>query len=298
MKDKSATRAQLAKFDPVHVTAPQLFVSLSRKNKQRDTEKLLVIYTPVTEAGTATFEFHGPDRLGVDDLQVLQGLIAVGTEQGREIATSRVQKSPPKMEGNPVGFPETLVVSSSFSYLARTIGYRAPDSGETLRLIRASIERMSKVTVFFRESIDGRAVRLDSFISQYESDLSADGLQVGLNSRMTAAIFAVNRGEQYIKVHLDEVRRLKSDPARLIHHRLHFLQEGASVKIGLDTLASYVWLPTTSYDAIRKRRAAVSKALDELRSIGWKVVKTESDSVVWVIRPRVSAELGRKVPQN
>jgi hypothetical protein len=287
MKSKPPSlRGQIGKFDPIHVTAPLLFVSLNRKSKQRETGNLQVIYTPVSKDKAVTFEFFGPNLLGVDDLRVFQGLIGVGTEQNRELARSRVVKDVDNSINVPEPFAGRIVVSCSFGYLARVIGYKAPESGATVRVIKDCLSRMSSVSISYRASDTNDSISLGSLITNRDTDYLSDGLSIELNSSSTAAVLASNKNEQYFKMNLDEVRKLRTDSARLIHHRLHYLKEGGSIQIRFDTLAGYVWPPTDSKNAQRKRLEAVRKVLFELASIDWKH-KVESESTLRIFRPHV-----------
>jgi len=279
-------RGQIGKFDPIHVTAPLLFVSLNRKSKQRETGNLQFIYTPASKDKAVTFVFFGPNLLGVDDLRVFQGLIGVGTEQNRKIARSRVKKNADNVVNVPEPFADRILVSCSFGYLARVIGYKAPDSGATVRVVKDCLTRMSSVSISYRASDTNDLISLGSLITNRDTDYLSDGLSIELNSSSTAAVLASSKNEQYFKMNLDEVRNLRTDSARLIHHRLHYLKEGGSIQVRLETLAGYVWPPTDSTNAERKRLVALKKVLLELESIGWKH-KVESESTIRIFRPRV-----------
>jgi hypothetical protein len=108
-------------------------------------------------------------------------------------------------------------------------------------------------------------------LAEYASD-EADGKPfVALNPRITEAILGQR---SYTRIEMDEVRGLKSDPARLIHQRLcGWLDPGSRHSVGLDTLMGYVSPDNVdpASRTFRKRRAAVNKALDELKTISWKV---------------------------
>lgn len=71
---------------------------------------------------------------------------------------------------------------------------------------------------------------------------------------------------------MNEVRALRSEPARIIHQRLcGWINPGKMGRISLDTICSYAWPDDATDDALRKRRQLARKALDELVSIGWTV---------------------------
>ncbi|GAA3711567.1 hypothetical protein GCM10022421_18730 [Oceanisphaera sediminis] len=64
------------RHDPAHCLAPGLFRSLQRGERKR--LKLDVTYTH----GFDSIRFWGPEPLGVDDLRVLQGLVAMAAISG------------------------------------------------------------------------------------------------------------------------------------------------------------------------------------------------------------------------
>jgi len=65
-----------ARHDPAHVLAPGLFRSLGRGDRAR--LKLDVTYIH----GDDRLEFGGKEPLGVDDMRVLQGLVAMAGPEG------------------------------------------------------------------------------------------------------------------------------------------------------------------------------------------------------------------------
>lgn len=291
MTNTSKHQSELIKLDPAHVSAPGLFRSLNRKKREREHSKLLVVYSPHADSDGQVLEFHGPEPLGADDLRVLQGILALATLNSKELTNARLEF----VEGEvaPV-MPERIAVKCSFSHLARTIGYATPSSGATHLTIRECIERMAKVTIFYRASHHGRSVRLDPFIDSYESDLNLNGVNVQLNKLMTVAVLAGRKGDKYLKMRMDEVRLLKSDHARLIHHRLHYLNEGASVHIGFEKLVGYVWPEVGSPKVDSKRLGLVKKALNELLTLGWSW-QPEGKASVRIFRPRDSSKVREEI---
>lgn len=287
MKYHSKYQSDLVKLDPAHVSAPGLFRSLNRKKREREHSKLHVVYTPQSEVDGQVLEFHGPEPLGTDDLRVLQGLLAIATKNFMELANARVEH----VDGEPVPLmPERLLVQCTFSHLARTIGYSTPSSGATHKSIRECIERMAKVTIFLRDSPQGRSIRLDPFIANYESDLSSNGVNVELNKLMTVAVLSGRKGDKYLKMRMEEVRLLKTDHARLLHHRLHYLNEGGSIRIGYDKLIGYVWQEAGSPKTDSKRLGHIKNAINELVTIGWSW-RPESEASVRIFRPKDSLKV-------
>lgn len=259
-----------ARHDPAHVLAPGLFRSLGPGD--RTAMKLDVTYLH----GQDQLEFKGHEPLGVDDMRVLQGIVAMAgpdglilrdeddlPEAGRQLLLDLF--SPPAVVAEAGRKPDTLVVRDSFRRLAREIGL--PEGGANLRLIRKSVERLFGVTVFVQSGKRRVGMRL---LSAYASDEGNGDLYVALNPRLAGAIFG---DRQHIRIDLAEVRALGTDPARLIHQRLcGWIDAGKSGKVSIETLAEYVWpVPTEVESTQKKRRATTRKALAELSAIGWTV---------------------------
>lgn len=259
-----------ARHDPAHVLAPGLFRSLGPGD--RAAMKLDVTYLH----GQDQMEFKGHEPLGVDDMRVLQGIVAMAgpdglilrdeddlPEAGRQLLLDLF--SPPAVVAEAGRKPDTLVVRDSFRRLAREIGL--PEGGANLRLIRKSVERLFGVTVFVQSGKRRVGMRL---LSAYASDEGSGDLYVALNPRLAGAIFG---DRQHIRIDLAEVRALGTDPARLIHQRLcGWIDAGKSGKVSIETLAEYVWPVSTEVESTqKKRRATTRKALAELSAIGWTV---------------------------
>ncbi len=274
-----------ARHDPAHVLAPGLFRSLGPNDRKR--LKLDVTYVH----GEDALQFTGFEPLGVDDLRILQGLVAMAgkdglwlkdegdpSESARQLMLDLF--TPPHELVLAGQKPDTLVVRNSFRRLAREIGMA--ESGQSIKIIRKSIERLFGVTIFVQTGKKRFATRL---LSSYASDEGTGDLFVALNPRVTAAIMG---DTQYIRIDLDEVRGLKTDPARLIHQRLcGWIDMGRTAKVRIETLAEYAWpVAALTESTVRKRRAKVRDAMQELRDIGWTVTEGK-DGVCEIMRPRM-----------
>lgn len=251
------------RHEPGHVLAPGLFRSLKRGDYKK--LKLDVAY----EFGDGErLEFGGKEPLGVPELRVLQGLIAMAgpgglllspepkTESGQQLRLL-LETRFDAVQAN------ALVVKSSFRALAGTIGYA---DVENTKGIQESIERLWGVSVIAQKGRRRMGFRL---LSSYDSD-SADGrLHVALNPRIAQAILGESR---HCRISLKEVRALRTDPARLIHQRLcGWIDAGKSGTVTMETLCEYVWLDETNSNALKQRRTSVRKALEELGCLGWVV---------------------------
>lgn len=252
-----------ARHDPAHCLAPGLFRSLKKGDRKR--LKLHVVYD---YGDGKRVEFSGPEPLGADDLRILQGLIAMAgpgglvlspdpkTEEGKQLRLFME----PKWEAT---LQNALVVKGSYYELAREIGYANPND---TRPIRDCIERLWKVSIIAQNGSKRQGYRM---LSEYSSDDASGALHVALNPRIAQAVL----GEHpHSRIDLAEVRQLVTDPARLIHQRLcGWIDQGKSGKVKLDTLCEYVWIDEAKPEAMKKRRQAVRRAMQELVTAGWSV---------------------------
>lgn len=254
------------RHDAAHCLAPGLFRSLKRGERKK--QNLHVIY----QFGTKELiEFIGPWALGAEDLVVLQGLVAMSAPQklllnhkhtGKAVATLR--------EGLELKwdamYDVSAVISSSLRKLAREIGYD-PDSGGDLKTIVKCIERLWAVSIIVQTGNIRKGYRL---LSSYTSQSKTGKLLVALNPRVTEAIF----GERpYTRINMEEVRQIKSDPARILHQRLSaIIAPGQSKKIFPETLIPYIWPDSVTGSTLRTRRQVLKKALVEIAATGaWDI---------------------------
>ena len=251
-----------ARHDPAHCLAPGLFRSLKRGDRKRG--KLDVAYD---YGDGKRIEFSGPEPLGADDLRILQGLVAMAgpgglvlspepqTEAGQQLR----QFLEPKWEAVQ---QDAMVVKGSYRALAREIGYADPDN---TRPIRDCIERLWKVSIIAQNGRKRQGFRL---LSEYASDEQDGKLYVALNPLIARAVMG---GGQHVRIDMDEVRALQTDPARLMHQRLcGWIDPGKSGRVGLDTLCGYIWPDeATNPNTLKTRRQTARKALAELAALGW-----------------------------
>ena len=257
--DGSVAKSDLdhVRHDPGHVLAPGLFRSLGPGDRKR--MKLDVSY----QHGDDKIEFKAFEPLGADDMRVLQGLVAMSGPDGLimedhddlDEVSKQLQLSlfkPPAEFRIAEQKPKTLVLRGSFRRVAREIGMS--EGGQSLRNIKRCIERLYSVTVFVETGGERYGTRL---LSSYSSNEETGQLYVALNPRISQAVMG---HRQHIRIDLDEMRELSSDPSRLIHQRLSgWIDPGKTGRVSLDKLAEYVWpdtatvsythltLPTTPY---------------------------------------------------
>ncbi len=122
-----------ARHDRAHCLAPGLFRSLKRGDRKR-----LKLHVAYEYGDKRRIEFKGPEPLGVDDLRILQGLVAMAgpsglilspepkTEKGKQLRLVLE----PKWEAVK---QDALVVKGSYRTLAREIGYANIENSKPIR---------------------------------------------------------------------------------------------------------------------------------------------------------------------
>jgi hypothetical protein len=274
-----------ARHDRAHVLAPGLFKSLAPGDRKR--LKLDITYD---FGDGAQIEFKGFEPLGVLEMRVLQGLVAMAGPAGLVLedednaSPTGQQLMLDLFEPDPVVRaaklkPASLVVRDSFRRLAREIGME--EGGKSLKQIRQAIERMFAVNIFVQAGKKRVGMRM---LAAYASDEGTGDLYVALNPRIASAIMG---HEPHARIDLNEARGLDSDPARLIHQRLSgWIDVGRSGEVGVDRLMEYVWPdPPPGDSAVRMRRSKVRHAVREISGVGWRVTEVKKD--VWrFIRPK------------
>lgn len=276
-----------ARHDRAHVLAPGLFRSLAPGDRKK--LKLDITYD---FGDREQIEFKGFEPLGVLEMRVLQGLVALAGPDGL-ILDDQERAGPAGQqlmldifEPDPVVRaaklkPASLVVRDSFRRLAREIGM--DEGGASVKKIRKAVERMFGVTIFV-QSRNGKRLGM-RLLAGYASDEGTGDLYVALNPRIAAAVMG---DTPHARIDLAEVRQLESDPARLIHqHLCGWLDPGKSAEIGIEKLAGYVWPDPAANDAaVRWRKARVRKSLSEIEALGWRVDLIKKD--MWrFIRPKL-----------
>ncbi|MBJ3277049.1 replication protein C, partial [Salmonella enterica subsp. enterica serovar Derby] len=199
-------------------------------------------------------EFSGPEPLGADDLRILQGLVAMAGPGGLVLSpepqTEAGQQLRLFLEPKWEAFQQdAMVVKGSYRALAREIGYANPDDTKP---VRECIERLWKVSIIAQNGRKRQGFRL---LSEYASDEQDGKLYVALNPLIARAVMG---GAQHVRIDMDEVRALQTDPARLMHQRLcGWIDPGKSGRVELDTLCGYVWPgQATNPNTLKTRRQA------------------------------------------
>lgn len=260
-----------SRFDPTYCLAPGLFRSLQKGEKTQ----LDIVYE---FSANKRFEFNGPELLGAVDLRVLQGLIALAGPSSKDLppepstTTGKNLRAALALTEGALEM-NALVVKLSYGALAREVGYA---NARDTKPIRRSIERLAQVSVCASDGQKKQGYRLIA------CDISSGSLHVALSPGISQAI--TNRG-RHARIELGEVRGLKSDPARLVHHRLcGWIDQGKSQKVSLDTLCSYVRPDEASPQTQKKRRQTLRNIFPELFAVGWKMREYAKDRFE-ILRP-------------
>lgn len=242
---------------------PGLFRSLPRGARKR--QKLDVV-AAVGEG--VTIRCIGFEPLAADDMRLLQGLIALAGPEGLLLRAEPTSAWARQLRSDLHLISETaegdaLVVSTGVGRLLREIGLSG--GGENFKAIRTSLIRLSSVTMIISRSSEQASVSLIS----HHLDEATGRVHVALNPRIASAILGQS---QHSRIDMNEIRLIKSDPARLIHQRLcGWIDPSACRRVTVETLCSYVWPAPTKIAATEKKRfRTVRRAIAELEMLGWK----------------------------
>lgn len=287
----------LAKFDHASVVLPGLFRSLTKGSEHR---KQPLHIEHVFEESDTFICVKAPELLGGDDLKVLQGLVGIATESARPYCTalqdfnSGLRRTAPE----PVSARSTCTMPE----LCRASGYRSR-STTGYDAIRASIRRLEQVTIQLSVRGVPTSPAGERFLTVHRlADKAPNLVDVGFHSSLQAAILAVADGDVYVKVNLDEARLHRTNPARVLHHRLSYLNEGRRQEFKRQTLENYIYVEDGIADTARARchrRKEAAEAWNALRSdSGWKVVEDDNTGLVAVTRKRDARSKPRSNQQH
>jgi len=259
-----------ARHDTAHCCMPGLFRALQRGSRR--TEKLDVTH----HFGGFVFQFVGYQPLGGDDLRILQGIVAQ-TSLDRFLLTPSptdplaVELRKGLNASGDAQEKDGIVCQLSLRSLLHEVGM-CSSSGKNIASAQASLKRLASVTVFVTRG----ATTASYHMLSYAVNKATGVLHVALNHRFAEAIL----GSKHVRIDLAEVRKLKSDPARVIHQRLcGFVDIGCSRKVSVDTLCQYAWHePAKSSASHRKRRERVRKAVAEIGECGWIITRETAET--------------------
>ena len=282
-----------AKMDPA-ICLSGLFRTLKKGERRKG--KLDITF----KFGDAIVRFVGFEPLGVDDMRVLQGLVALAGPAGMSVSANTSFKNGLKVRKRmqlqgAAASEDTLAVRTRLKTFLAELGKENP-GGRDIKLLRASLLRLANVTVCVTVGSKIGTAHLLSFAADtadtadteeseepppaLESSFADDAsiktgeLIVNLNPRLSKIILG---DSGYTRIEMSEVRALKSDIASLIHQRLcGFIAPGKSREVGLETVMSYAYPQQMSASGVtlRQWRSRVRLALEELRALpGWEITE-------------------------
>ena len=252
-----------AKFDHSSIVIVGLFSSLNRNAAPPDGR---VEFKWSHSDGDDELVVSCGSQLSDSDQRVLRGLVAHATDEYAAMGADRVYGRAPVFD------PKLKVrVRCTLERLAEVAGFGSPGAGPTNTVIRKSLARLCDVKLTWRKATDGGGAVEEMLITSDGALKGHGAVSVTFHSRLQAAILASRQGEQYLKIGMEEARALRGPIARMLHHRLTHMNEGASTLHGAKTLEGYLWRgeALTRY-AQRNRKAQLIKAILDLQEVGWK----------------------------
>jgi hypothetical protein len=176
-----------------------------------------------------------------------------------------------------------LVITTTFYALLGAAGLptRGGDDGDYNR-VKEILYRLSQVGCRVKKDGYDWSMRMLSYASRPDGTI-----HIALNERFAQALAGQN-----VRVSLDERRKIKSEPAQVLHAWLTATTRAGSWGFwtALDTLAVRVWgVDTKNGSTQRTRRQALSEALAEIQALGWKVEQNGVGKrhMVRVARPKI-----------
>jgi hypothetical protein len=259
-----ATRPTFLKQSRVIAGAPGLFGSPATRASRNP---LSIHYKYNDEL---RFRFVGPQQLGCAELGVQQALMALA---GQQIGWMRKPMADtPAYDRILAMLGQRPSLTTSYNELAQAANYQ-PNSGGC-DIVRSAFEVLCAVSVFIGrpEAPISEDVEMGSLFRSGNGPTArgkGSTLSIELCPLLAAAVLGGDG--DYVRVSLVEAHKLESKAARLVHHRLHWINKGQKGDVGLAKLAGYVYPEAASSDTQRKRHQRVRAAVMELRQIGWTV---------------------------
>lgn len=259
-----------ARIESSHLLAHGLFRSL--KKGERKTSKLDITYDFSRDKSVRFVSF---EPLGVDDLKILRAIVALASrahhaenklltlDHDTTSALGTSLRHDLYLKDDAVT-KSTVIARTSFREIAKVANYASSSSTQLAR-IKASILRMSNVSMFVKNGTRSESYHLLSFSS------NDDLLHVALNMKLAEVMLSSSR---YAYIDFDEANALKSDAAVLLHSRLcATIDFNKSQRFSIDTLCSYVYHDETTPQARSNHRKSIRRALEEIKKIDWKVIE-------------------------
>lgn len=263
-----------ARHDAALCQAPGLFQSLQlRKGGRRPS------FDITSTRGATAIRFVGFQVLGVDDMRLLQVLVALGGLRGVTLTQHPTLLAPLQLRASlalqySAETRNGLVIHEKLSTILTELGQTR--AGKNYAQLKNSLFRLAAVTVSVTTDAADKSTKTQASFQllSYIFDQKTGRLMLCLNPQLADAALGQC---QYTRIDLNEVRALKTAPAHLIHQRLcGYINAGACHNVKMETLCGYVW-PVTSRikETLNTRQRAVRAALKELTGSGCAWVVTE-----------------------
>ena len=269
----------------------------------------------IHETPKANFHFFGKP-LGDQELKLFQALTALAAVGGRkdskpgpiylkpttnsDLGNKHRERIELKYDAIDMNM---LVVKTTFYELAKEAGYSQNfcGSSNSIKQIKESLERLWRMSVIVKSN-DKEEKNIAGFhlISMYEVDDNKN-LTVAINPYLAAAIL----GERtWVRYEMDEVRELKSAPARLIHaHLCQWVDPGGNPQVVTwERLINYAWpyQKTDNPATLRRRKYLVKKAIEEIGNLKdksrWTFLKDTKGRFV-IVRKKIPQILTSQEPE-
>jgi hypothetical protein len=217
----------------------------------------------------------------------LQGLVGIATEAARPYCNALQEFN----DGGRDVPPESVKARGTCTMpeLCRASGYKSR-STTGYDCMRDSIRRLARVTIEVIVQGVAPPPNAEPFLTIHRLDDEAPNIvDVGFHAALGAAILAVGDGEVYVKVNLDEARQHTSIPARVLHHRLSYLNEGRKQEFRPQTLEAYIWPGEDLSGQVRARSDRSFKAalaFNALNSASGWAVEEDAKGLVSIRRKR------------
>lgn len=227
-----------------------------------------VLYTTPSQ----NFRFSGPELLGVHDMRVLAGLVAIACLENPSLPARLQPKTTDVPEAADPCHVELISIRTTYNQLALEIGHM-PNSGSALNSIKASVRRLcaTNISVQNTDVSPLQSIEAEPILRELSVKRRRKGLEVMFCSELSAAIRRVPG--KYLRVDMPEIRAISKDVARLVHMRLHWINQGNSAPVGLEKLVSYVYHGEARSDSSsHDRETKVLEALSQLKAqLKWGV---------------------------
>ncbi len=211
-----------------------------------------------------------------------RGLLSPDCLPGGEVVPGLIDEAE-KGVGNLAMGRQAATATLSIRSLCATLGI--PESGDSWRSVRTSLERLSMV-LLTAETGKGRDRRWATTRLFGASVGHGDEATVSLNYRLTRAL--IGEGS-YAALSMMDYRSLETGVARLVYSWLTawFASKVGTRRIGIEALERHVYGGVASMPSTRsRRRQALHKAVDSLEGIGWRVTWVDGGSAVEIERRR------------